>query len=333
MNERNTYMDRAKGIGILAVIIAHIGVGQFGVWLYTFHLPLFFIISGYFFQTQGEFVPFLKKKSRAYLIPYICCAIIISSFEFIKSGGSVRAFFFSLVRFGFQRRYTTLWFLATLFGAVILFWIICKKLGNGLVKLMLCSAGLSSVFILYDEFGGQFLPSNVDTSFIVLFYLALGHTWRKCDMIEHIMKWDKHILVIVLLFIVNISCTVCNYLLCGKTYEMFQGRYGIFPLTVTAACAGSLAIILVCNCCTRCNAIQWIGRNSMAFFAFHQSIGMPIMTWICYRIGIMGVENNIMEIFLAKGLIFAGTMGICFVMYIMIVKCKLGFILAKSEKH
>lgn len=48
MNERNEYMDRTKGIGILAVILAHIGVGEFGTFLYTFHLPLFFIITGFF---------------------------------------------------------------------------------------------------------------------------------------------------------------------------------------------------------------------------------------------------------------------------------------------
>lgn len=161
----------------------------------------------------------------------------------------------------------------------------------------------------------------------------MGYIWRKCDIIERINQSDKYLGTIILLFIVNITCTVCNYALCGDTYEMFQGQYGVFPLTVTAACAGSLAIILICKWCTKGSIIQWIGRNSMAFFAFHQSIGMPIMTWICYRIGVMGPENDLIKDSLAKGLIFVGTMGICYLMNRVIVKCNLGFILAKNEKH
>ena len=48
---RLDYMDLAKGIGILAVILGHVYKNTvFGTLLYSFHLPLFFLISGYFFH-------------------------------------------------------------------------------------------------------------------------------------------------------------------------------------------------------------------------------------------------------------------------------------------
>ena len=192
MNSRSKYMDMAKGIGIFAVIVAHIGVGKIGIWLYSFHLPLFFIISGYFFQFQENFICFIKKKSKGYLVPYIGCAIIIALFDFIRGRGSNYIFVYSLIRFGFQRRYTTLWFLATLFVAVILFWIICKICKNNIARILICCTAFSLGFILYDEYIGVALPWNIDTAFIVLLYLAVGYVCRQFSIIEKIAKNDKH---------------------------------------------------------------------------------------------------------------------------------------------
>ena len=71
---RLDYMDLAKGIGILAVILGHVYKNTvFGTLLYSFHLPLFFLISGYFFHYIPDFWVFLGKKLRNYLIPYAGC--------------------------------------------------------------------------------------------------------------------------------------------------------------------------------------------------------------------------------------------------------------------
>lgn len=51
---RDITFDMMKGIGIILVIIGHLAHG-FG-WLvpaiYTFHMPLFFILSGYFYKEK-----------------------------------------------------------------------------------------------------------------------------------------------------------------------------------------------------------------------------------------------------------------------------------------
>ena len=77
---RLDYMDLAKGIGILAVILGHVYKNTvFGTLLYSFHLPLFFLISGYFFHYIPDFWVFLGKKikelsdSLRRLQPVSCC--------------------------------------------------------------------------------------------------------------------------------------------------------------------------------------------------------------------------------------------------------------------
>ena len=65
-NKRYHYIDVAKGIGILLVVFQHcLGGGELGVFLpsiqkaiASFHMPLFFFISGFLY---------LKKDSREFL--------------------------------------------------------------------------------------------------------------------------------------------------------------------------------------------------------------------------------------------------------------------------
>ena len=40
------WVDTAKGIGLLLVIIGHLPIPLVPVWIYTFHMPLFFFLSG-----------------------------------------------------------------------------------------------------------------------------------------------------------------------------------------------------------------------------------------------------------------------------------------------
>lgn len=52
MKERETYIDIAKGIGIILVVIGHLhGINHIiHDFFYLFHMPLFFIISGYLYN-------------------------------------------------------------------------------------------------------------------------------------------------------------------------------------------------------------------------------------------------------------------------------------------
>lgn len=45
-NRRIEWIDIAKGIGILLVILGHTIALKYSKVLYTFHMPLFFIIVG-----------------------------------------------------------------------------------------------------------------------------------------------------------------------------------------------------------------------------------------------------------------------------------------------
>lgn len=51
MRERILYVDIAKFVGITLMVIGHSGLtGYLENWIYAFHMPFFFLISGMFMK-------------------------------------------------------------------------------------------------------------------------------------------------------------------------------------------------------------------------------------------------------------------------------------------
>ena len=49
---------------MLCIIAGHFGIVSAGRFVFTFHVPLFFLLSGYFLSTKVSFLPFMKQKAR-----------------------------------------------------------------------------------------------------------------------------------------------------------------------------------------------------------------------------------------------------------------------------
>ncbi|MBN1331374.1 acyltransferase family protein [Candidatus Dojkabacteria bacterium] len=82
---RNKTIDVLKGVGIIFVIMGHSNSAPIGnsiiAYIYTFHMPLFFWITGYlaYGRKQKEFLEYLVHKIRKIYIPYtifFCLSLI-----------------------------------------------------------------------------------------------------------------------------------------------------------------------------------------------------------------------------------------------------------------
>lgn len=81
MNTREGWIDYLKGLGIILMIIGHSSIYQPVIkWIYGFHMPLFYMLSGYLFNRDKWFDKgygsFLKARAKAYLVPYLIWCII-----------------------------------------------------------------------------------------------------------------------------------------------------------------------------------------------------------------------------------------------------------------
>lgn len=79
VTKKNATISIAKGIAIICVVIGHGGApGRLSYLLYEFHMPLFFMTAGYFFNlnylnNQGEFI---RRRVKGLYIPFVKWSLI-----------------------------------------------------------------------------------------------------------------------------------------------------------------------------------------------------------------------------------------------------------------
>ena len=83
MNTRLCFVDIAKGLAIIAIIAGHLhfngldGSKPISTAVFLFHVPIFFILSGYFLSNKTPFALFLKDKAKRLLIPYALTCVVL----------------------------------------------------------------------------------------------------------------------------------------------------------------------------------------------------------------------------------------------------------------
>ena len=77
---KENYITIAKAFGIILMVIGHSGSPSWlGRFLYMFHMPLFFLCSGYFFKEiteQKALNAFFLKRIKGLYIPYLKWSIL-----------------------------------------------------------------------------------------------------------------------------------------------------------------------------------------------------------------------------------------------------------------
>ena len=82
-SNRIVSFDILKGVGILLVILGHIQIPyMLKTVIYSFHMPLFFFVSGCFFRPIS-LREFLNKKTRQLLIPWAFFAFWLFAYLFV----------------------------------------------------------------------------------------------------------------------------------------------------------------------------------------------------------------------------------------------------------
>jgi fucose 4-O-acetylase-like acetyltransferase len=191
---RIDWIDMAKGYGMLAVIIAHICVGPLHTWIYTFHMPLFFFLSGYVFNNNPSFKELINRKAKTLVFPYFTLGIPMVVFPIFinlyKGLFSVGTTIELLKSFIFQKRLWTLWYIACLFFLNVFFYIITKFVKNNVLRGAIVTM-LACIGLLYYKVGGLPLPWNIDVCFTALPFFFIGY------LLKHYKEKSEKIVEII----------------------------------------------------------------------------------------------------------------------------------------
>lgn len=77
--ERNKWLDIAKGITIILMVVGHSSIPERASnFIYAFHMPLFFIASGWCTNWDKDgLILFIRRKSKSLLIPFVIYSCIV----------------------------------------------------------------------------------------------------------------------------------------------------------------------------------------------------------------------------------------------------------------
>ena len=284
--ERVGWIDIAKGIAILLVILGHtvgydttIGNITRGV-IFSFHMPLFFILSCVTFKLSASNDQFVRKTEKAFchlVIPYIALyglqiiIYIIGNFASIEwksylverinvfvfgSGISVNVMGTSVPAIGI------LWFLVSLFLGRSVFDYLHLKLNNNQFKIVVIICALVGA-----AFGRlQWLPLSFDVALAVMPFFYVGDFLKNVDMKRRSLQYGfiSFVIWIGILILYNVP---------RNTYMELAGRrYILFPVCYITAISATMFICYFCSIAEKLKVmkpLKYLGRNSMYMLWIH----------------------------------------------------------------
>lgn len=206
--KRLSWVDVTKGFLMILVVIGHYP-GQLdfplGKYIYWFHMPAFFILSGMFFKPvleKGLLKQAIHKRFMQLIVPYLFFLVTITVIRYgmeIGSGNMDISWYlndiWTLVIGGRFARgaYGVFWFVTTLFFTY-LFFLWMTKYFNRMKQIVILAvfyliAHLESLFAM-QVIGGapdkasQTIPMiwNIDVALMAVVYFALGYYMKNIWM-------------------------------------------------------------------------------------------------------------------------------------------------------
>ncbi|WP_238860358.1 acyltransferase family protein [Clostridium sp. YIM B02569] len=232
-SSRIEYLDIAKGIGIIMVVWVHAS-GPFSSYMSQFHMPLFFLISGFLFNSSSSLKDFIIKKIKTLYIPFISCNIISIILQTTKSG-NLKACFKQIFEILLTLNkdgvfFGATWFLGALFFISILYKILHYCLEDSSYKMYYITA----FFIVLAMIGFEItFPYMLSRTLILGVFYALGYLIKINR--EKVYEFNKPI-IIVLSFILFVIISCYNLTDLGKNKYEYKSLFifgAIFAIQVT----------------------------------------------------------------------------------------------------
>lgn len=265
------HLDIVKGLTMILVIWGHCG-GEFEFpilfrWIYSFHVPIYFVISGYLNQKKAQECGIYKIHYNL-LIPYmVFSSLYVALIALLKSLSNLSemisyVFFDSLPRILLLDGLIATWYLSCLFLCEIIFSIELNAIRD--YKKIAFLNAVICVISCYIPFGeDNWLAKTILRIFPALLCMTIGGLFFQY---KHLMS--KHVWFCCL--IAQICLTIIN----GPTYmyHMTTGNYpilyGIQIISASITVLGISARFFNKNI----KGISYLGKNTLIILGTHQSV-------------------------------------------------------------
>lgn len=271
---RIDFIDLAKGICILQIVIGHCGweivlPGWSGATM-----PLFFLLSGLFFKSEDDYSHFLLKKCNKILIPffffylisYLCFyAIKVIKPELLVTDARGIWDLFD------NRQYFNgpIWFLLALFWCNIFLYAIVKNIKKDSIKIIsICALGFIGWFLGYKN---MFLPLFFDVALTSLPFFAVGYYFSMTKFAFTNQLGKYNLLIAAGLWGISWIIERTGHHRLSLHYNIIEG-WSTYLLGMISA----LSLLYTCKAIKKLPFISYAGRYSIVLLCVHHLIYRPL---------------------------------------------------------
>lgn len=275
--KRELWADYAKGICILLVFIGHSDAipQAVRIFIYLFHMPMFFFCMGYYSSTGGTLGGFVKKRFRQLMVPFFAYGILYHVLflgilvPLLRGGADWALCRDNILGLLVQKRGTDLvapkWFLTAAFVASVLFYALRKYVHDRRIEFPVVLA-VSAGFAYLNKFTGFSLPWYIDVACPCLLYMYLGQYVRE-KSVEITGKKTLVLAAVGVVFAAGLT------LLFADSAEKYCIDYRVIRLTpfvpvTVGGFALCLALYGALKNVKKKSVLSYIGVNSLLFYLF-----------------------------------------------------------------
>ncbi len=319
IRQRITWLDQLRGIAMFSVVIGHVALPKEAISLiYSFHMPLFFIISGMTVNDgkllNADAVKHIKDKACKLIIPYFWMSFMMFPLWFItyhkldKISTTleqvIKGIFYGNNVDYHSGTSNALWFLLTLFFADILYLFIVKlsKNDEGKKALLVIACGIIGYL---DKGIAQMWHFNVAFTAVVFIYIGkciMSAYKSNKEWFDNKYSKGKYLLIAVLL-----AVWYCSHKFNGRI-SVTANKFGnsVISFYVTAL-AFSLAAIMIVIMLPKISFFEYVGKNTLLYVGVH----VPLIRFFQKAVPDY-LESSWSNVLLAVG-VYVAMAGICVV--------------------
>lgn len=303
--DRFVWLDIAKGMTILLMILGHSSLPIIiSHWIWSFHMPLFFFVSGMMFVPgKRRWGNFFSYEVRKILWPFIICSLIVLAMARIYESNWF-AYFLRVITYGWGGM--PLWFIPIFFVMRMVVFSVCNK-----ASILLACTGLFICLVIGTllDFYNIELPYNLSSIFIASAFGISGFIFSFFVSIQNIHRKKRGIWAII---------TLCTGFFISRFYSLdlcTNSVIPIIPLYAGALC-GIFSILSFSiyleeswNKYKIKNFFVLCGKNTFLLMAF----ASPVMLLLLFIFGKTMVTSVILSTILRYFLLAFFLTGIIYV--------------------
>lgn len=276
---RKTYLDVLKGIGIFFVVFGHVTrIAELREFIWNFHMPLFFLISGFLFNPgkYQNFSIFFKSRIKSIYIPYVLF-FLVTFLYWVTIERNVRGGEYSILHQFLGLFYGTyegnhlyfngaLWFLPCLFSVELMFYYVSKVKHIGIIALLILSYVLGSLIL---QFKLNVLPLGIHTAFFAIIFYGIGFISKRQETKFINLSLPFKILILTGSFLVQVLAVQYGY----------HSKIADSPLFyIPLAIVGILFYFVLSIQINKNRILEYLGKNSLIILAFQEQIYRAVIS-------------------------------------------------------